>query len=154
MELQEAILNRHSIRTYTDKVPSKNLLEQLITIADHAPSAGGLKSRRFITITDKDVIKQLGGTCLQDFIATAPTLLVACTDIDDRINPYGDKKYIYALMDVCAMIQNLLLLLHESGLGACWVGAFNHAEAKKILELPSQQFPLVLIPVGYPKETQ
>jgi nitroreductase len=38
------------------------------------------------------------------------------------------------------------------GLAACWVGAFQEEEARKVLNTPSGIRPVAIIPVGHPAE--
>jgi nitroreductase len=47
--------------------------------------------------------------------------------------------------------QNLFLQAEALGLGAGIVGAFNDAEVAKVLSVPRQHEPLLIMPVGYKK---
>ena len=44
----------------------------------------------------------------------------------------------------------LLLGITNAELGACWVGAFNENEVRKILKIPDGIKPVALIPIGIP----
>lgn len=54
------------------------------------------------------------------------------------------------IQDTAASVQNLLLVAHELGLGACWVGAFKEEKVREILNLPDNLIPVAIVPVGYP----
>jgi nitroreductase len=45
-----------------------------------------------------------------------------------------------------------MLVATSEGLGTCWVGAFDESEVSKILNLPKNERPIVIVPVGFPKE--
>jgi nitroreductase len=45
-----------------------------------------------------------------------------------------------------------MLVATSEGLGTCWVGAFDEKEVSKILNLPKNERPIVIIPIGFPKE--
>ncbi|PIO02384.1 hypothetical protein COT58_00375, partial [Candidatus Micrarchaeota archaeon CG09_land_8_20_14_0_10_60_16] len=76
-----------------------------------------------------------------------PLVVVACADC--RRTGSLDK---YAIMGVSASVENLLLAVHGSGLGAVWVGAFDAGEVGKILKIPDGFEPLVLVPIGMPTD--
>ena len=83
----------------------------------------------------------------------APVVLVVCVDLPEAQGRYGARgRDLYSLQDTAAAVQNVLLLAHSMGLGTCWVGAFNEAQAAKAIDLPDLLRPVALIPVGYPAE--
>jgi nitroreductase len=45
--------------------------------------------------------------------------------------------------------QNLFLQAEALGLGAGIVGAFNDREVVKVMDIPRQHEPLLIMPVGY-----
>ncbi|MBI5359213.1 MAG: nitroreductase family protein, partial [Planctomycetes bacterium] len=67
---------------------------------------------------------------------------------------YGDRGVnLYALQDVAASAQSLMLLCTELGLGTVWVGAFDEIKVQTILSLPKNLRPVTIIPVGYSAKT-
>jgi nitroreductase len=49
-------------------------------------------------------------------------------------------------------VENMMLYIASQGYGSCWVGAFDEVQVSKILELPENVRPVVLLPVGVPKD--
>jgi nitroreductase len=45
-----------------------------------------------------------------------------------------------------------MLLAYDRGLGTVWVGKFEEKEISKILALPENLRPIVIVPIGYPAE--
>ena len=153
MELDRAIMERRSIRSYTsDDVPQR-LVDEALELASWAPSAGNLQSRDFMVIRNQQTKDDLVVAALgQDFIAQAPVVIVAVANLE-RVAHYGDRgRELYAIQDAAAAIQNLMLALHERGLGTVWVGAFDEKEAGRALGLPEHARPVAILPVGYPAE--
>ncbi|MFH1778871.1 MAG: nitroreductase family protein [Candidatus Omnitrophota bacterium] len=151
MDILEIIKGRRSIRAYSNKSIPKNIIEELKESLIWAPSAGNVQARKFYFISDQDIKNRLVNAALeQAFISEAPLVIVACADL--TIEKYYGKRgsELYALQDIAASIQNLMLLCYERGLGSVWIGAFNEGEVTKILNLPSNLRPVSLIPVGYP----
>lgn len=153
MDILEIIKNRRSVREFQKKEIPKEIIEKLIEALIWAPSAGNLQSRKFYFIFNQKIKEELAKVALgQDFIAQASLVIVGCTD--DKISlRYGERgKNLYSICDVSASIQNLVLLAHAKGLGTCWIGSFDEGEVSKILSLPENLRPIVILPVGWPAE--
>ncbi len=54
--------------------------------------------------------------------------------------------------DVGIVAQTILLAATEDGLGGCMIGSFSLAELKKILELPENLEPVLVVALGKPAE--
>jgi len=154
MELDKAITERRSIRSYTSKDVPQNLVDEALELASWAPSAGNLQSRDFIIIRNQQTKDDLVVAALgQDFIAQAPVVIVAVANLE-RVAHYGNRgKELYAIQDAAAAVQNLMLALHERGLGTVWVGAFDDAETARVLKAKAEWRPVALLPIGYPAES-
>ena len=69
MDLKQVIKNRHSVRSFSDKVSPKKIIDEIIEYANLAPSAGNLQARDFIIIDDHDIKEKLSDAALdQEFI--------------------------------------------------------------------------------------
>ncbi|MBI5228521.1 nitroreductase family protein [Candidatus Micrarchaeota archaeon] len=149
----DAIRNRRSIRRFIEKEIPREAVEQLKESLIWAPSAGNLQARKFYFVFKPLVKKEIARACFnQSFVAQAPLLVIACVDFD-KISPYGKRgRELYAVLDVAASIQNLLLAAHSLGLGTCWVAAFDEENVRAILNAPSHLKPVSIIPVGFPAE--
>lgn len=153
MEVLEIIKRRRSIREYQKKKIPEEVIDKLIEALIWAPSAGNLQSRKFYFVFNEKIKKDLAKAALdQEFISEAPLVIVGCTD-DKIVWRYGERgKNLYSICDVSCSIQNLMLVATKEGLGTVWVGAFDEKEVAKILDLPQNLRPIVIVPVGYPAE--
>jgi nitroreductase len=153
MEVFEAILKRRSIRDFEKKEIPKEKIEKLKEALIWAPSAGNLQARKFYFVFNEETKKKLAKAALnQNFIAKAPLVIVGCCDLE-KISWYGERgKNLYTICDVSVAIENLILTATSEGLGTCWVGAFDEKEVSEILNLPKNERPIVIVPVGFPKE--
>jgi len=61
---------------------------------------------------------------------------------------YGDRGIRYVHIEVGHAAQNLCLQATAMGLGAVTVGAFNDEQVTKLLNLPGDEQPLYIIPIG------
>lgn len=153
MDVKEAMRNRHSVRNFSDKIPPEKLIDEIIMYANLAPSAGNLQARDFIIIDDETIKKQLSTAAYdQAFLAEAPIDLVVCANLK-RISSYGKRgRELYCLQDASAAVENILLLIVDYGLVACWLGAFDEQKVSSILCLPSYVRPVAILPLGYSDE--
>jgi nitroreductase len=151
MDILKAVKERRSLRDFQKKDIPDALLDRLAEALIWAPSAGNLQARKFYFVKQPDIKNKIAAAALnQSFIAEAPLVIVGCTD--SRISgKYGERGvYLYSIQDVALSIMGMMLVAHENGLGSCWVGAFNEADIRKILDIPNHLRPVAIVPVGYP----
>ena len=85
------------------------------------------------------------GSLDQQAIQQAPATLLYTVVYERLIERYGDRgieRYAYH------SAQNVLLQAQALGLGAVPIGAFTDHELKELLQLPTENEPRYLIPVG------
>lgn len=155
MELFEVIEHRRSVRQFKqDREISDDELNKILHAAVMAPSSGNTQCSRFVVVRDPDIKSRIATEAgRQLFIKQAPVVIVVCADLECAYSTYGSRgRDTYALQDAAAATQNMLLAIWDMGLGACWVGAFDEAEAASILDLPKGIRPLAIIPIGAPDE--
>ncbi len=151
MDILKAVKERRSLRDFQKKDIPDALLDRLAEALIWAPSAGNLQARKFYFVKQPDIKNKIAAAALnQSFIAEAALVIVGCTD--SRISgKYGERGvYLYSIQDVALSIMGMMLVAHENGLGSCWVGAFNEADIRKILDIPNHLRPVAIVPVGYP----
>lgn len=153
MNILDAIKKRRSIRYFQKKEITEELIDKLTESLIWAPSAGNLQSRKFYFIRDEAVKRKVAEAALnQEFIADAPLVIVGCTD-SHVAGKYGERGVtLYSIQDVACSIMAMMLVAFDNKLGTCWVGAFREEELTRILNLPMNLKPVVIIPVGYPSK--
>lgn len=153
MQVLEAVKKRRSVRRFEDKDIPDDLIRELEDSLIWAPSAGNLQSRRFFFAYRDDLKRKLAKAAYdQDFIISAPLVVVCCADLRIELH-YGSRgSSLYCLQDIAASVQNLMLVAHSLGLGSVWVGAFREGDVYAILDLPDYLRPVAIVPVGFPGE--
>ncbi len=154
MDVFTAIIERRSIRRFTDEPVRREQLEKLVEAARWAPTAGNLQPWRFVVVTATVVKEALAAAAGgQRFVAAAPAV-IGVAAVPPASARYGARgRELYCLQDTAAAVQNILLAAYEMGLGTCWVGAFDEAGVGRALELDADERPVALIPVGVPAKT-
>jgi SagB-type dehydrogenase family enzyme len=180
MSLEESILKRRSKRSYAAKELSLAQIGQLLWAAQGitderrgfraAPSAGALyplaiylvkkdgfyhydiKGHRLELIKPEDLRPALTKAAWgQGFISQAPVSIVICAVYSRITSRYGMRGNRYVDIEVGHAAQNVHLQAVALGLGSVPVGAYSDEEVSRILELPREEIPLYIIPVGYTK---
>jgi SagB-type dehydrogenase family enzyme len=85
----------------------------------------------------------------QEMIKIAPLcLLYSAVYIrsTQRYSERGQNRYV--CMDLGHSAQNVYLQAEALNLGTCAIGAFNDSEVKKIMQLPEEEEPMYIMPVG------
>lgn len=88
----------------------------------------------------------LGQSCVQDGAAA----LVITAVYERTTGKYGQRGLRYVHMEVGYTSENIHLQAAALGLGTVAVGAFHDERAQKILDLPDNERPLLIMPVGKP----
>ena len=148
--VQEAIRNRRSIREFTDQPVPADLLHSIISSGIWAPSGLNNQPWRFVVIRDLSIRNKLSAlTHYGHIIKAAPVLIAVYLDRKKMYDPVKDHQ------SAGACIQNMLLAVHELGLGAVWLGQILQSKERvnEVLELDDQFDLMAVLAIGYPKHT-
>lgn len=178
MSVEETILRRRSIRSFSSKELTLEQISQLLWATQGiteprrgfraAPSAGALYPLEIYLIKGDGIfhydvenhsLDKTGDTDVrgeitraawgQSFILQAPVSIIICAVRSRVTGRYGNRGNRYVDIEVGHAAENLHLQAVALGLGSVPVGAFTDSEVKKILDLPRNTEPIYIIPVGY-----
>lgn len=97
----------------------------------------------------KDLRNDLCSSALgQDSVAKAALDIVICAVYNRVAGKYGQRGIKYTHIEAGHIAQNIHLQAVALDLASVPVGAFSDEEVKKVLNLPKDQEPLYIIPVG------
>lgn len=135
-EVLKALKERRSIRSFTEEVPSRELIDQIIEAGLYAPSGKNLQDVITIAVFDPKMRekfvkanRKIGGYA-EDFdpFYGAPVILTVVAKKDN-------KNHVY---DGSLVMGNLMLATHALGLGGIWINRcreeFETDEFKQILK--------------------
>lgn len=156
------IMNRKSVRSFSDKKISKEMMDAMLKAAMAAPSGMNIQPWSFVVITDKnnyDVIFE--GNNNMEIFKSAAAVVAICADTTvtrpsrDSIDktPVTMPNRLWR-DDMGACTENFLLAAESMGLGAVWTACYPYAirmePVKAALGLPMEVVPYCLVAVGYP----
>jgi nitroreductase len=154
--MNEIFKRRHSVRSFQSRNVSRQDIAAILAAADSAPSAGGLKSREVLVVTDDETKERLVRAAYgQEFVAQAPVVIVFWAVPSRSASKYGGRgRDLFALQDATIAASFAWLQAVASGLGACWVGAFDDEAVKSIFreKIERDWRPIALLPIGYAAE--
>lgn len=180
LNLFEIIKSRRSVKEYSSKEVSNDVLLRILEAGRWAPSAHNAQPWRFIVIRDSALKQNLAENMANRWneemskngipkehreslvknsverIGKAPVAIIACLTMEGMDKYPDDRRnnieYVMAVQSVAASIQNMLLAAHSEGLGSCWFCAplFCPDVVRKTLRIPEHVYPQALITLGYP----
>jgi nitroreductase len=145
----ECMLNRKSVRKYTDQVPSDEVIETVVRAGQQAPFAAQLCS---LLLSRK---KAPFG---------APLWFTICVDMHRmelimakrgwRVVANDLSMLLFGIQDAVLMAENMVIAAESLGMGSCFLGntPYRAERIRKQYKLPKRVFPLVELVMGYPAE--
>lgn len=148
------INTRRSIRKYTSKSVSESDIEEILKAGMSAPSAGNEQPWHFVVIRERQILNAIPRIHpYSEMLKEASVAVLVCGDVTLDVYKAG-----YWVLDCAAATENVLLAVHEKGLGAVWLGVYPLQERmdglRKLLGIPQHIVPFSLIPIGYPNESK
>lgn len=166
-ETIQGLLERKSVRVFTEEPVTAEIKAQLFQCAAAAPTAGNQQLYTILDITDQGLKDRLAVSCdNQPFIATAPVVLIFCADASKWYQGFqhfgceprkpGAGDLMLAVCDAVIAAQNVVTAAHSLGLGSCYIGDImeRREEHQEMLKLPKYVFPAAMLMLGYPNQQQ
>jgi nitroreductase len=144
----DAICGRRSIRTYIEgKEVEPEKIKRLLEAAMAAPSACNLQPWDFVVVTEKERVSAIKQSIERWGDYNAPLIIVVC-GYPDLIPWDGDD----GALDCAAAIENMHIAATAMGLGSVWIGGFDRAVIRELLNIPESVIPIGVVYFGYPAE--
>lgn len=150
MDIYQAIQIRKSVRAFTAREVTEDVLTRILAAARLAPSAKNFQEWRFVVVREPETRRRLAQAARsQKFVGEAPVILACCAETDGHVMTCGQLCYP---IDLAIAIDHITLCAVAEGLGTCWIGAFYEDQVKEILGIPPEIRVVHLLPIGYPAD--
>lgn len=163
--MEDLLINRRSIRKYTNQDIPQELLCDMLTLALRTSTTGNMQVYSVVATRDKEIKQKLLGCHFnQPMITNAPVVLTFCADFN-RFNKWCELRnaepgydnflsFMTATIDALLVAQTFSLVAESKGLGICYLGTTTYLAEKiiDVLKLPKFVVPITTITVGYPGE--
>ena len=159
------LTTRRTIRQYSEKEVSEELLNRLMTEAARTQTMGNLQLYSVVVTRSDDMKRRLAPAHFnQPMVTQAPVVLTICADFHRtsqwarcrKAVPGYDNllSFLNAATDALLYTQTLCNLMDEQGLGYCFLGTTVYMPQTIIdtLQLPQLVMPIATLTVGWPAE--
>ena len=159
------LTTRRTIRQYSNREVSQELLNRLMTEASRTQTMGNLQLYSVVVTRSAEKKQQLAPAHFnQPMVTKAPVVLTVCADFNRTSVWARNRKavpgydnflsFVNASIDALLFTQTLCNLMDEEGLGYCYLGTTVYMPQMIIdtLHLPQLVMPVATITVGWPAE--
>jgi nitroreductase/FMN reductase [NAD(P)H] len=163
--LLKSILSRASVRKFSKKPITKEILTILLASAQSAPSKSNLQQYSILVIQDTSIKTEISNLIGNTkWALTAPVFLLFLADIRRNIKISNDRGYKHknnnvdtfmnGVIDAALSMQSMVIASEAMGLGVCPISMIRNIieEVKSICNLPKGVFPIAGLAVGWPDE--
>jgi nitroreductase len=145
------ILERTSVRNFTEQAVEPEKITQLLRAAMQAPSAGAQRPWEFVVVDDRATLDALSEASIYAVpLKRAPLAIVVLGRLSGLVFPDDTSS------DLSAASENILIEAVHLGLGAVWLGTAPIKERmdhiRDVLVLPQGVDPYSMIAIGYPAQ--
>ena len=152
-ETMKTILERRSIRSFSDKMVSEEILKELADAAMHAPSGRCRKTWQFTVVSNQEMINKLTETIAKvlgrdGYDMYKPTALII---------PSNQRESEFGMEDNACALENIFLAAWSYGVGSVWINQLRNIcdepEIRAILNklgIPDNHVVYGLAALGYP----
>ena len=161
----KSLLTRRSIRKYSTREVSEQLLSRLLNEAARTQTMGNLQLYSVVVTRSQEMKERLAPAHFnQPMVTQAPVVLTICADFNRtsqwarcrKAEPGYDNflSFQNAAIDALLYTQTLCNLMDEEGLGYCYLGTTIYMPQMIIdtLQLPKLVMPIATLTVGWPDE--
>ena len=147
----QTMLEHKSIRKYSDKLPSNEIVKTIVRAGQQAPFASQYYSLLLSRNMERNPWR-------------APLLFTICVDSHKFELIMARRRWklvtndlsllLFGIQDAALMAENMVVAARSLGLGSCFLGGAPYRADKIAAEykLPPRVFPLVQLVMGYPAE--
>lgn len=170
MEFREVVQKRRMVRNFTEEPVDAEIIDRVLEMTRHAPSAGFTQGQSFIVVTKPELKEAIAATCeegeyvadgFDPFISKAPILLIPCTNEAayhrryqeaDKLEADGSETIWpapYWFMDIGCAVMIALLAIIDEGLAGAFVGSKDLDTLRGLLHIPAEVTPVGVIAIGH-----
>jgi len=161
----DVLNNRTTIRKYSNKDVSQELLNEVLEAGCRASTTGNMQVYSIVVTRNNDMKEKLAPSHFnQPMVKNAPVTLTFCADFNrfnkwcklNNAEPGYDNflSFVTASIDALLVAQTVCVAAEAKGLGICYLGTTTYL-AKNIidtLKLPNGVVPITTVTLGWPDE--
>ena len=150
MDFTKLAKERYSVRKFDPRPVGEETLSAILEAGNLAPTAKNQQPQRIYVVRSEEALAKIRSVTRCHF--GAPVVLIFAYDKNEEWQNPLEAGVHSGPQDVSIVATHIMLKAAELGLGSVWVNYFSPTEAKKVMSLPENETPLLLMPIGYAAE--
>lgn len=150
MKLLELIETRFSHRGYEERKIEREKIDYILKCSRLAPSAANKQPWKIYIVEDPKTREAVCEAYNKTWMNEAPVIIVFTGTRGQ--NWLRRDGLDYLMCDITIIADYFILAATEMGLGTCYIAAFDESRVIKALNLPANEKPFLLTPLGYARE--
>lgn len=164
MSISQYFYGRRTVRRFSDRPVTDDLISSMLDAASHAPNTGNMQLYSAVVTRTPEGIKALAPAHFCQPASTGCAAMITfCVDfnrfehwcrISDAEPGYNNfQAFVWGVIDTAIFAQQFCTIAEQEGLGCCYLGTttYNAPEIASILDLPLRVVPVVTVALGWPE---
>ena len=169
MDYKDLLINRRSVRKYTDQEVAREVILSIIKESTYAPSSGNDQPWKFIIVTDKSLMKRISDEAKENLLREM------ASDSNHYAKRYqgmlqrehyhifyhapcvvfiiGERHQTNMIANCSLAASYLMMSAADRGLGTCWINFAKFIKSPSLVEalsIPDGCDIVAPITIGYP----
>ena len=149
MNFNELTYDRYSVRKFSDREVEQELIDKILETGINAPTAANRQTYKIWVLKSEDAMKKVSETTKYLFGAK---VLIAIGSKAEGAWVRPSDGYCFADVDATIAATQMMLAVHELGLGTCWVGYMDTVKLAELFPEMKDYNMVAFFPIGYPAE--
>ena len=139
MDFMTLAKERYSVRDYKDTPIEEEKLQKILEAGRIAPTAKNNQAYRVYVLKSEAAVAKIRA-------------LSRCAFKDEEWVNTKEEDYRSGQEDASIVATHMMLQAQELEIGSCWVNVFPPSEVIEAFDIPANERPVLLMPIGYPSD--
>ena len=144
MDFMTLAKERYSVRDYKDTPIEEEKLQKILEAGRIAPTAKNNQAYRVYVLKSEAAVAKIRELSRCAF--NAPIVK------DEEWFNTKEEDYRSGQEDASIVATHMMLQAQELEIGSCWVNVFPPSEVIEAFDIPANERPVLLMPIGYPSD--
>lgn len=145
----ELATSRFSVRSFTEKPVEQDKIDKILQAARVAPTAVNFQPQKLYVVKSPEAMAKL--TSIRPVFG-APMAVIVCYDENLSWKNSRNGGHDSGEVDAAIVCTHIMLQAWDLGIGSCWIGAFQPAAVSEAFDIPANEHPVAILPLGYPSD--
>ncbi len=151
MELQAALEQRYSCRSFSPVAPTREQIDAILEAGRIAPTARNLQPQRIWVITKDEDLEKIDA-CTPCHYGAPVVFIIGYDSEIAMMHTEAPEPWSFGSVDSTSALVQMLLKATDLGLATCWIGLFDDAALRENFPIPDAVELRALVMLGTPDE--